>query len=89
MNRVCRGRESSFIMNAAERNFSSLVVVLRQQLALSQEDLARQLGVSFATVNRWENGHSKPSKLAQVQLNAFCEKMMAIGRLVLPEESRP
>ena len=27
--------------------------------------LARNLGVSFATVNRWENGKTKPSRLAQ------------------------
>ena len=34
------------------------------QLALSQEDLAREIGVSFATVNRWENGRFMPSKMA-------------------------
>ena len=32
------------------------------------EDMAHQLGISFATVNRWENGKTKPSKLA---LKAF------------------
>ena len=37
---------------------------LRQQQGWSQEDLARKLGVSFATVNRWENGKTKPSRLA-------------------------
>lgn len=55
---------------------------------MSQEDLARQLGVSYATVNRWENGHSRPSKLAVAQLSAFCDRMIAEGKLVLPEESR-
>jgi DNA-binding transcriptional regulator YiaG len=45
---------------------------VRRQLALSQEDLARELGVSYATINHWENGLSKPSKLARVQLDAFC-----------------
>jgi type I restriction enzyme M protein len=29
---------------------------------LSQEELASRLGVSFATVNRWENGKSKPQR---------------------------
>ena len=29
---------------------------LRARLGLSQEQLARELGVSFATVNRWESG---------------------------------
>ena len=34
---------------------------LREQLQLTQEVFAQILGVSFATVNRWENGKSKPS----------------------------
>jgi len=54
---------------------------VRKQLELSQEDLAREIGVSFATVNRWENGQTKPSKLAKAQLEAFCEKMIEEGRL--------
>ena len=29
---------------------------------LSQEDLAHKLSVSFATVNRWENGSYNPSR---------------------------
>ncbi len=70
-------------------NFSVLVTGLRRQLALSQEDLAHQLGVSYTTVNRWENGRRIPSKLAQVQLNAFRTKMVAGGQLVLPEGQRP
>ena len=38
---------------------------IRKLHGWSQEDLARELGVSFATVNRWENGKTKPSRLAQ------------------------
>jgi DNA-binding transcriptional regulator YiaG len=71
--------------NTADRSFSRLVAIMRRQLALSQEDLARQLGVSYATVNRWENGHNLPSRLAKAQLNAFCEKMITCGKLVLLE----
>ena len=56
---------------------------IRRQLALSQEDLARQLGISFATVNRWENGQVKPSKLAKTQLDNFCAKMTRKGKLRL------
>ncbi len=40
----------------------------RQQQGWSQEDLARKIGVSFATVNRWENGKTKPSRLAQEKI---------------------
>ena len=46
-------------------NFPETVKGVRQQLGLSQEELAHALGVSFATVNRWENGKTAPSKLAQ------------------------
>ncbi|MDR1163387.1 MAG: N-6 DNA methylase [Candidatus Accumulibacter sp.] len=35
---------------------------LRARLALTQEQLAERLGVSFATVNRWEAGTSKPQR---------------------------
>jgi len=35
-------------------------VEIRRALKLSQDDLARLLGVSYASVNRWENGHSGP-----------------------------
>ena len=46
-------------------NIAEELKKLRQQQGWSQEDLARTLGVSFATVNRWENGKTKPSRLAQ------------------------
>ena len=54
-------------------NFPETVKEVRRQLALSQEELAHALGVSFATVNRWENGKTIPSKLAQRQFIVFCE----------------
>ena len=73
-------------MDNEDRSLSALVKEIRQQLALSQEDLARQLGVSYATVNRWENGQSLPSKLAKAQLSAFCEKMIERGKLRLSED---
>lgn len=71
-------------MSIDKQNLSALVKEIRKQLDLSQEDLAREIGVSFATVNRWENGKSKPSKLAKVQLDAFCAKMVKQRYLNLP-----
>jgi DNA-binding transcriptional regulator YiaG len=68
-------------MNRKTTNYPSLIKEVRRQLGLSQEDLARRLGVSLATVNRWENGMSKPSKLAKAQFDAFCEKMTEQGNL--------
>jgi len=42
-------------MTTETEKFSTLVKKVRKQLGISQEDLAHALGVSFATVNRWEN----------------------------------
>jgi DNA-binding transcriptional regulator YiaG len=72
-------------MKFIQPDYMSLVKNVRRQLSISQEDLARELGVSYATVNRWENGQSRPSKLARVQLDAFCERMQAAGMLNLSE----
>jgi transcriptional regulator with XRE-family HTH domain len=36
------------------------IVSVRKRLDLSQELMARILDVSFASVNRWEGGHSSP-----------------------------
>ena len=73
------------MMKLIHPDYPSLVKEVRKQLALSQEDLARELGVSYATVNRWENGQSRPSRLARAQLDAFCERMQEAGILSLPE----
>ena len=37
---------------------------LRERLGLTQTQMAERIGVSFATVNRWENGQSRPRRLA-------------------------
>ena len=72
-------------MKPIHPDYPSLVKEVRRQLALSQEDLARELGVSYATVNRWENSQAKPSKLARAQLESFCGRMIEDGMLDLTE----
>lgn len=52
-------------------NFLETVKQVRRQIGLSQEELAHALGVSFATVNRWENGKTVPSKPALRQFEHF------------------
>jgi transcriptional regulator with XRE-family HTH domain len=42
---------------------------IRKQLGWSQERLARELGLSFSTISRWERGESKPSPAAERLLN--------------------
>lgn len=53
--------------------FSEKVKYVRSILRLSQEDLARALCVSFATINRWENGSYNPSRLAKKVFEDFCK----------------
>ena len=69
-----------------DKHYPALIKTVREQLDLSQEDLAREIGVSYATVNRWENGHTTPSRLAKANLNAFCAEMVRQGKLKLPPE---
>ena len=51
-----------------------LILDIRNQLNVSQDDLAKMIGVSFATVNRWENGHSNPNKAMQIRLYDICKE---------------
>ena len=44
---------------------------LRSRLGLTQEEFAHALGITVSTVNRWEKGHSVPSKLARASLARF------------------
>jgi putative transcriptional regulator len=70
-------------MAKAPENFAETVKDVRQQLGLSQEELAHELGVSFSTINRWENSKTVPFKLARRQFEAFCEWMAEQGKLKL------
>ncbi|MBR1685431.1 MAG: DUF3990 domain-containing protein [Clostridia bacterium] len=51
-----------------------IILEIREQLNVSQEELAKMVGISFATVNRWENGHSNPNKAAQLRLYDVCKE---------------
>lgn len=52
-----------------------LIKQIRQYTGLSQAEMANKIGVRFATINRWENGHSRPTRLAQEELCALCEEL--------------
>ena len=73
---------------------------LRKTMAMTQQQFAEQLGVSFVTLNRWENGQSKPSamgtaKLADLEARAAgrpvdpaAESTTASGPAMVPEVPR-
>lgn len=51
--------------------FAATLRVIRAKLDLTQEQLAGRLGVSFATVNRWEGGANVPQKAARATIAAL------------------
>ena len=61
-----------------------IIKQIRNHLNMSQTEFADWLGVSFATVNRWENGHAVPNKLAQTKLYEVCsEKTIPVYEMIL------
>lgn len=52
-----------------------LIRELRERTGLTQEKFAAKLGVTFPTINRWENGRAKPSPLALKQIVELLRSM--------------
>ena len=50
-----------------------LLRTMRKKALLSQEDFAKELHVSVGTINRWENGKTKPNITAMKKIKTFCE----------------
>ncbi len=65
-------------------NVPRLLKSIRKTLSLTQEQLAHRLGVSFVTVNEWENGKRKPSPLARRQI----EQLVRQSGIRLPEAKK-
>lgn len=55
-------------------DFAQAVKKVRKELNISQEQLARELHVSFSTVNRWENEKSNPNNIAKKVFCDFCKE---------------
>jgi len=55
-------------------DYSVIVKRIRETLLITQVELADQLGVSFATVNRWEKGHHVPTITQKRKLRDLCKK---------------
>lgn len=55
-------------------DYQKMIASLRNKLILSQEDFAKLLGVSFASVNRWERGHHEPTIKVKRKIVELCEK---------------
>ncbi len=52
---------------------------IRTRMQLTQEDFAHLIGVTFSTVNRWENGKSTPNRIAQKLLFGLEKKLKPLA----------
>lgn len=53
-------------------NFSEEIKNLRRQTIKSQSDFAKEIGVSFSTVNRWETGRTIPNYKTMQAIESYC-----------------
>jgi putative transcriptional regulator len=61
-------------MSVSKQN-GSPVHELRRRLNMTQEEFAHAIGVTVSTVNRWENGHIEPSRLARRAMEGLAAQM--------------
>ncbi len=54
---------------------ANLVRELRALTGLTQEKFAARLGVTFPTINRWENNRAKPSPLALEKIESLLRSL--------------
>lgn len=64
---------ANVILEEGKMIFAEFVITVRRKLGLTQKQLASAISVSYATINRWENGHAVPSNLAVKSFYDFCE----------------
>lgn len=55
-------------------DYADAILKLRAHYNMSQDECAKFLGVSFASVNRWENGVHEPTKLAKVKIEKLLKE---------------
>ena len=53
-------------------SFSEEFKRIRQSCFLTQENFARELDVSFSSINRWEGGRAMPKMSAMKRIKEFC-----------------
>ena len=55
-------------------DYASAIKKLRNKMILTQTEFAKELGVSFGTVNRWESGKFKPTTKTKRKLDELFKK---------------
>jgi DNA-binding XRE family transcriptional regulator len=54
-------------------NYKKLVKELREKLIITQVELAELLGVSYASINRWETGKHEPTTKVKRIIVELCK----------------
>ncbi len=62
---------------------AKLIRELRSLFGLTQEQIALHLGVTYSTINRWENGRGNPSPMAIQKIEQILTRMGDRGRELL------
>ena len=60
---------------APNQCFGAPISALRRRLQMTQEEFAHAIGVTVSTVNRWENGHIEPSRLARRAMESLLSRV--------------
>ena len=68
---------------SARADLPRLVREPREQTGLTQEKFAAKLGVTFPTINRWENSRARPSPLAMQKIENLVRSMGGRGEDLL------
>ena len=55
-------------------SFSEDIKRIRRKAYLTQEYLAKEIGVTFATVNRWVTGKAKPNLKTMKLIDDYCKR---------------
>lgn len=55
-------------------DYQKAVKELRDKLIMTQQEFADYLGVSFASINRWESGINRPTTVAKRKIVQECQK---------------
>lgn len=62
--------------------FKEKIKFVRGELLLTQKELAKSMGISFATMNRWELGKTSPQLVQLKKFENFCKA----NNIVLPKD---
>jgi len=55
-------------------NYNKIVKELREKLIITQVELAELLGVSYASINRWETGKHVPTTKIKRKIVELCKE---------------